>query len=72
MPKHFRQHGFTDGCAGCRAIEARLPPSNHNAVCRSRMQGIFSKTYEGNDMVEGGYAICCRPADQPLRGHQLW
>ena len=55
MPNHFRQHGFTDGCAVCRAIEARLPPSNHNEVCRIRMEGILSKTCEGKEMVEGGY-----------------
>lgn len=56
MPKHFRQHGFTDGCAGCRAIEARMPPSNQNEVWRSRMEDILSKTIEGKDMVEGGSA----------------
>ena len=33
-----------------------MPPSNHNEVCRSRMEDILSKTTEGKDMVEGGYA----------------
>ena len=56
MAKHFRQHGFTDGCAGCRSIEARLPLTNRNEVSRNRMEGILSKTSEGKDRIESGYA----------------
>ena len=33
-----------------------MPPSNHNEVSRGKMEDILSKTSEGKDMVEGGYA----------------
>ena len=64
MPQHFCQHGFIDGRAGCRAIEARFLASSHNVVCRSRIKRFLSKTSEEKDTVERGYAIIASVAQR--------
>ena len=42
----FISRGFTEGCAGCRAILSGGPVRNHSEVCRKRMEGLMMETGE--------------------------
>ena len=33
LPSDFGEHGFTDGCDGCRAIQQEQPSRNHSEAC---------------------------------------
>ena len=43
----FISKGFTEGCAGCKAILSGGPVRNHSEVCRQRMEGLMKDSSEG-------------------------
>ena len=48
----FIEHGFMDGCDGCKAILSGRGTRGHNEKCRRRMEGIIEQTTEGQERVK--------------------
>ena len=63
-PAEFAQHGYTLHWDGCRAIREKMPPRNHNEICRARMEEAIGNDDEGRERMEAGYI---RMADAHMR-----
>ena len=37
----LQEHGFTDGCKGCKAIIKKAPAQAHTETCRARMEKLL-------------------------------
>ena len=48
----FISRGFTEGCAGCRAILSGGPVRNHSEVCRKRMESEMKESTEGQTRLK--------------------
>ena len=52
-PEILIQHGFTEGCEGCRHKQSKLSGSRpHNETCRARIMEELEKTAEGRRIIE--------------------
>ena len=47
MRDDFFEHGFTDGCKGCKAIIKKAPAQAHMERCRQRMEKLLTETEKG-------------------------
>ena len=50
--RHFVKHGYSESCAGCRAMQAGISQRIHNEACRRRMQEEMEKDEEGRRWIE--------------------
>ena len=50
----FIDHGYTPGCEGCNRMRLNLSASNHNNLCRQKIEDAVSATPEGKERVEAG------------------
>ena len=51
-PDEIRQHGFTIGCPGCRAIRENARAQGHSDECRKRIGDELVKTPAGKRRLE--------------------
>ena len=47
MQEDYFEHGFTEGCPGCKAILKKAVSQSHNEKCRARMEKILDGTAKG-------------------------
>ena len=48
MKRHFKEHGYTEGCEGCGRLSAGMTKKGvHSDKCRSRMYKELGKTEKG-------------------------
>ena len=50
-PEDVQDAGYTEGCAGCRAIREGGPSQNHNSRCRARIEAHLSQKSEGRERI---------------------
>ena len=50
-PEDVENAGFTDGCAGCRAIQRGEPSQNHTSRCRANVEEYLGRSSEGQDRL---------------------
>ena len=50
--RHFREHGYTAECAGCKNMQAGIAMRIHSEVCRKRMHEALSQTHAGKIWIE--------------------
>ena len=47
LREDFFEHGFTDGCKGCKAIVSKASAQAHSERCRQRMEKLLVDTEKG-------------------------
>ena len=48
----IREHGASDGCAGCRAALADKRGTEHSEACRTRLEELIGATDAGKDRID--------------------
>ena len=52
MKEDFLEHGFTEGCAGCKSIIRKTAQQSHFERCRTRMEKLLEDTEKGKQGKE--------------------
>ena len=48
----YEEHGFQEGCKGCKAMKMNHGSQGHNSSCRERMEGHMGKTPDGKKLLD--------------------